>query len=257
MMATTTTNDTTADMARRIRALLDKAENTEFIHERDAFTAKAMSLMAEYRITEAMIDAQRVGADRRGRLGDRDIQLGSGPYVRARLALLTRVGNANGCAVVTRVGWDGRVAMLHGYESDLSRTELLYTSLLVQATSEASKIAARRGNSTVSVRRSFLFGFATKVGDRLDEAQAVAAEEADAAAPAASGGQRSSSVAMVLADRSAEVDDYVKQRYGRLGTLPNARVSPEGYGQGVAAGARASLGTRSDVAAGARGSLTR
>ncbi|HET8930431.1 MAG TPA: DUF2786 domain-containing protein [Acidimicrobiales bacterium] len=243
------------DIARRIRALLDKAENTEYLHERDAFTAKAMALMADYRITEAMVDAARDPSDRRGSIGDREIQLGSGPYVRARLALLGPIADANSTSVVTYVGWDGRIAALHGYDSDLARVEMLYTSLLVQATSEASRMAVPRGNKTVSVRRSFLFGFASKVGERLARANAAAARAADTAGPTAAADGRAVSVAMVLADRRADVDDYVKQRYGRLGTLSAPRVSATGYGQGQTAGARADLGTHRDVAPAARGAI--
>lgn len=245
----------TTDIARRIRALLDKAENTDYLHERDAFTAKAMALMADYRITEAMVDAARDPKDRRGRIGDREIQLGSGPYVRARLELLGPIAESNTCSVVTYVGWEGRVAGLHGYDSDLARVEMLYTSLLVQATSEAARIAVPRGAKTVSVRRSFLFGFASKVGERLLQANAAAARAADSAATAAEAGGGVASVAMVLADRRADVDDYVKQRYGRLGTLRSTRVSATGYGQGQAAGARADLGTHRDVAAASRGAI--
>src|SRR5699024_3026667 len=89
--------------------------------------------------------------------------------------------------------------------------------------------------------RSFLFGFAAEVGERLAEANRAAARDADASA-----GDHGSpaSVALVLADRRADVDDYVAKRYGRLGTLPAARVSRAGYGEGRAAGARADLGDR-------------
>lgn len=246
----------TADIARRIRALLDKAENTDFVHERDAFTAKAIHLMAEYRITEAMVDAAREPADRRGSIGNREIQLGSGPYVRARLALLGPIAEANCCSVVTHVGWNGRVAALHGYEADIAQVEMLYTSLLVQATSEAAMVAVPRGAKTVSVRRSFLFGFSSKVGERLTQANIAAARAADAAANDAGGRVPSGGVALVLADRRADVDDYVKQRYGRLGTLPTARVSATGYDEGQAAGTRADLGTHRDVRPAARGAIS-
>lgn len=241
----------TTDIAHRIRALLDKAENTEFIHERDAFTAKAIALMAEYRITEAMLDAARDPHDRRGRITERQIQLGSGPYVRARLALLCQVADANSASVVTHVGWEGRVATVNGYESDLARIEMLHTSLLVQATTEAGRVAVPRGASTVTVRRSFLFGFAAKVGERLAEANHAAARSAEAAADTSS----ASTVALVLADRRADVDDYVAKRYGRIGTLPAARVSRTGYGEGRAAGARADLGTDRGVGSASRGAI--
>lgn len=246
----------TTDIARRIRALLDKAEHTDYVHERDAFTAKAVALMAEYRITEAMIDAARDPADRRGRITEREIHLGSGPYVRARLELLGPVAEANTCSVVTYVGWDGRVAVLHGYGSDLARVEMLYTSLLVQATAEAARVAVPAGSKTVSVRRSFLFGFASKVAERLAEANAAAARAAESDGGAITGAG-AGSVALVLADRRADVDDYVQRRYGRLGTLRRAAVSAAGYGEGQVAGARADLGTRRDVSPGARGAIGR
>lgn len=243
----------TIDIAQRIRALLDKAENTDYVHERDAFTAKAMSLMAEYRITEAMVDATRAPQDRRGRITERDIGLGSGPYVRARLGLLCQVADANSASVVTHVGWDGRIATVHGYQSDLARIEMLYTSLLVQATTEAGRVAIPRGSSTVSVRRSFLFGFAAQVGERLAEVHHAAARTAESTStPTGTGGP---SVAVVLADRRADVDEYVQRRYGRLGTLRAATVSRAGYGEGRAAGARADLDSGRGVPAGSRGVL--
>ncbi len=159
----------------------------------------------------------------------------------------------------------GAFAVLHGYQSDLARVELLYTSLLVQATTEAHRVAVPRGSSTVSVRRSFLFGFSAKIGERFAEAHAAAARAADHADANSNangdlrgdpaGVDRGASVAMVLADRNAQVDDYVRRRYGRLGTLGRDRVSHEGYGQGVAAGRRADLGTRRDVGAATRGAI--
>lgn len=242
----------TTAIAHRIRALLDKAESSEYTHERDAFTAKAMALMAEYRITEAMLDAARDPQARRGRITEREILLGSGPYVRARLGLLCQVADANSASVVTHVGWDGRVATVNGYESDLSRIEMLYTSLLVQATQAATRLATPRGVSTVSVRRSFLFGFAASVGERLTAANETAARSARQAPDAK---VAETSVALVLADRRADVDDYVRQRYGRLGTLRAAPVSRDGYGEGRVAGSRADLGTNRSVDPAARGAI--
>lgn len=247
----------TSDIARRIRALLDKAENTEYSHERDAFTAKAIALMAEYQITEAMVDAAANPQDRRGRIGDREIQLGSGPYVRARLALLGHVAEVQCVSLVTRVGWDGRVAILHGYETDLARVELLYTSLLVQATSEAARIVAPQGRSTTSVRRSFLFGFSNRVGERLEKSRrdAQASFDANRSVRSDATDAPERSVALVLADRRADVDDYVRQRYGHLGTLRSSRVGIEGYGAGQAAGNRADLGSHRDLHQANKGTL--
>lgn len=229
---------TTSDMARKIRALLDKAENTEYTYERDAFTAKAMSLMAAHQITEAMIDAAGNVEDRRGKLTERQILLGAGPYVRARLRLLDVVGKSNCCRLVTYVTFNGRVATLNGFESDIDRAEMLYTSLLVQAVNEANRMEIPSGLKTVAVRRSFLFGFATEVETRLRAARTEAATEFETEVSA-----DSPSVALVLADRDAQVSDFMHRRYGKLHSLgASAPISTQGFAHGRAAGARANLG---------------
>jgi hypothetical protein len=112
---------------------------------------------------------------------------------------------------------------------------MLYTSLLVQATSAAT---AHRG---IAGRRAFLFGFASEVGRRLREINAAAvlahdAVEHEADAPG---------VALVLADRKADVEADVDRRYGKVGTLSaSAPVSDRGaHAAGRVAGSRADLGT--------------
>jgi hypothetical protein len=246
MTAPDTTTTATESMLRKVRGLLDKAENTGFEHEQDALLAKAAELMARYRITEAMVARSKPLVDR-GRIVQRDVQLGSGQYVRARLALLGAVAEHSCCKLLTHTGWDGRVGEIFGYESDVAAVEVLYTSLLVQATSAMRKAKRPAGQSGLEFRRSFLFGFAHRVSERLEETnRAVADEMADRAA-----GPTSTSVALVLVDRRQDVEDEVFRRVGRVGTLGRAKsVSRDGYSGGRDAGDRADLHTARGVAGG-------
>jgi hypothetical protein len=244
-----TSADTTAatdSMLRKVRGLLDKAENTEFEPEQEALFAKAAELMARYRITEAMVARAKPLVDR-GEIVQHTLQLGSGQYVRARLALLCAVADNSCCRVLTHTGWDGRVGEVYGYESDVAAVEVLYTSLLVQATTAMSRAKRPGGRSGVEFRRSFLFGFANRVAERLVEANRSVAEEVGRAAD----GQTSRSVALVLVDRRQDVDDEVFRRVGRVGTLGRPKaVTRDGYADGRRAGDGADLHSGRGVADG-------
>lgn len=230
MTDTMTSPDT--DVLRKVRALLDKAEASPFPEEAEAFTAKATEMMARYRIDHAMLEAAKPVQDR-GEIIERDINLGSGPYVRARLSLIDTIASSSNCRCLTAVRWEGRVAFIVGYETDVDVVETLYTSLLLQATNAA---ASQRGTAA---RRSFLFGFASRIGERLRETNRLVTDEVDVATGSASG-----STALVLRDRKADVDENIKNRYGRLRSLSSAAPSGsrEGRDAGRAAANNADIG---------------
>ena len=242
-------NNDTDRRAQKIRALLDKAEATTFPAEAEALTAKATALMASWQITEAMLAAGRPPTDR-GAITTRDVELGKGHYVNARLSLLASAATFAQCRVLTSTGWNGRVGQVIGHAADVERAEMLYTSLLVQATAAAAQapVDARSGLSTTSWRRNFLLGFARTTNDRLFEATEAAVAEADVraardAAHASPGNGAGSSVALVLAERVDEVDAWIRAEHGRVGTARPARASSSaGWAQGRAAGRRADLG---------------
>lgn len=232
-------NDT-ADLTRKIRALLDKAERSEFEYERDAFTAKAMALMAAHQISQAMVDAAATNTDSPGSIVERTVSLGSGPYVRARLQLLTAVASAQSCRVLTAVRASGRDAFLHGYPADVERAEVLFTSLLVQAVAEANRLEIPTGLRAVTVRRSFLFGFAVRIDERLAQMKKDAVQDFAARSDATL-----SSVALVLTERDAQVDAYIRSRYGNVRSMASASpVSRTGFGDGQRAASSADLGFR-------------
>lgn len=225
---------TTDDICRKVRGLLDKAEATPFPEEAEALSEKAMEMMAQHRIDLAMLEASRPRQDR-GKVIERDVLLGSGPYVRARLALIVKVADASYAKVLTSVGFEGRIAHVIGYENDVADVEVLYTSLLAQAT---GAVQAVRG---VANRRTFLFAFTERIASRLHEINAAA--EASVATGDGPG------VAIVLADRRADVKADIDRRYGRVRTLGRA-ASLSGSASAIIAGREA--GNRADIGTGNR-----
>ncbi|HMS90361.1 MAG TPA: hypothetical protein PKE56_18070, partial [Acidimicrobiales bacterium] len=115
------------------------------------------------------------------------------PYVRARLDLLDSVSEASCCRIVTSTGWDGRIGTVVGYETDVSAVDVLYTSLMIQATVAMKGETVPVGENTTAFRRSFLFGFSGRIAERLREANRIVTDEIQA--------DTSDSVALVLVDR--------------------------------------------------------
>ena len=227
-------------MLDKIRKLLAKAERTDNVNEAEAFSAKAAELIAEHRLDPSHVRAALEG----GTLGLRRVVLGRGAYVRARLALLDAVARNNDCEVVFETGPQGTTAIVAGYEADLDVTEVLYTSLHVQASSQMAGVGARTPAATQRWRRSFLFGFATRVAELLESARARAANPAAASSHQAPAAQ---SLPDVLA-RTARVREFAAGEFGRVGTArPAAPAQRSGWRDGHRAAATADIG-RSRVA---------
>lgn len=248
-----------------VRKLLAKAERAATAAEAEIYTAKAVELMARHGIDQALL-AARLGPGVR----DRDEIAAShiavaDPYSAGKARLLAWTASALRCRAVLHEPGGGRVAAVTvlGFASDRARVELLYTSLLLQASSRLAVLRPEwAGESVAAYRRSWLHGFAVRVHQRLLEAEATAAADrdaesaADTAAGSAAGSvtrtaaARSSpsgaerSVALVLADRSARVDQAYAEAFPQVGRARRARLSGSGYAAGVWAGARVDLGHR-------------
>lgn len=251
---TDTTTDIDLSKLEKIRALLDKAESTEFPQEAEALTAKAISLMERYRIDEAMLADSRPPQDR-GKIIEKTINAGSGPYVNARVHLAHEISMNHSVKMLQSTGYHGKNIHLCGYETDVALTEMLYTSLLVQATqamtspeTKASKPGYVHG--TV-FSRSFLIAFANQIGHRLREANVTVSDDT-----AISSNGRS--VALVLADRLIDVEADVLRRYGKLRTArPSTGTSSwEGSHAGREAANRADLNTDHRVASNTQRALS-
>src|SRR5688572_30023564 len=114
----------------RVRALLAKAESTTFEAEADALVAKAHQLMARHAIDRAMLGRRDDGAV----VTSRQVALHD-PYLRAKFLLLAEVAKASSCRALLHTG--AGYALVFGYAADLDAVDLLYTSLLLQATAGA------------------------------------------------------------------------------------------------------------------------
>lgn len=256
MTITDTTVDTDPDTSKlsKIRALLDKAESTAstFPEEAEALTAKAIELMERYRINEAMIADARPLVDR-GKIVEVTVNVGSGPYVNSRVGLANAVAANHSVTLLQSTGYDGKRVHLCGYEADVALTEMLYTSLLVQATSALSSPevkASKPGHvHGTAFSRAFLSGYALRIDQRLREASAGAAADVDTS---------ERSVALVLADRTKAVNEDVFRRYGKLRSAPApaATSSYEGVHAGINAANNADLGTDRRVATSTRRALS-
>ena len=219
----------------KVRKLLAKAEDPGCTPaEAEALTDKAAQLIAKYGVDRALLAAATPEIDP---LGDRVIAIGP-PYALDKAGLLATVAGALRCRSVRRkerVEYGYGYAMhLFGFATDLERVDLLYTSLLVQASIALSAAEVPEWDSVAAFRRSWLVGFASAVGERLRRAE----ERASAAPQPASG----PSVELVLADRSEQVDRRVDETYPRLRISPTRRLIGGGLDSGYAAGQRADLG---------------
>jgi len=170
-----TTSSSDPKLLTRIRALLTKAEATDYPAEAEALTAKAQDLMTRHAIDEALVHAEAGDAIF---VSGRRIHIDH-PYALEKAILLNAVAKANRVKAV----WSDFAASmtLVGVPTDLEQIEMLFTSLLIQATramTEAGEETRAHGASrSSSFRRSFLIAYATRIGQRLDEAteQAVSA----------------------------------------------------------------------------------
>jgi len=226
----------------RIRKLLAKAENPAASPaEAEAYTAKAAELIAKYGIDRALLAQRDPTSDV---VGDLVVEVDP-PYALDKAVLLQRVAVELRCAAVQRTRYDAGTKQLSihlfGFESDLVRTELLYTSLLLQATSNLARTSAPFGESVAAFRRSWLAGFTTAVTRRLREAEARAQQQAAGqAGRTAEEGERS--VALALADRTRDVARAMKAAYPHLRQAQPRSLSGSGRASGYAAGQRADLG---------------
>lgn len=217
-------------MLAKVRALLAKAESTTFPEEAESLTAKAQELMARHRIDRAAVegDARHDGAvGRRIWLDD--------PYVDAKSRLVAEVANANRCQAVHLTGLG--CSHVIGFAGDLDVVELLFTSLLVQATTAmaaAGQQVDRRGRSrTRSFRQSFLVAFAWRIGQRLREATDAGEAEGIAA--------HGDHLLPVLARRDDEVEAAVDAAFPRRERRTISASNEAGWAAGTAAAELADL----------------
>ena len=215
----------------RIRALLAKAESSDYPAEAESFTEKAHELMAAHAIDQLALEHDTADGPEIREL------LIEAPYVRAKYSLLAAVAGAHRCQVVLQTH-TGR-AHLAGYGRDLEGVELLYTSLLLQAVQFMQREGSRQDydgrNRTRSFRRAFLLGFAARIGARLRESTAHAL---DAAAH-----DQGQDLLPVLVAREEEIDSLVRARFPFLRNMRSETTNGAGLSAGRSAADTATLGS--------------
>lgn len=231
-----TEHDPILAKVRKLLALAEDPAATE--HEAEACTAKATQLIADYGIDRALLARSQPGTDPvRDRVFDVEA-----PYAADKIDLLATVATRLRCTSVRRSRRGARATELSlhlfGHASDLERTELLWTSLLLQSAHTLGRTPVPAYEHKAAFRRSWLAGFRMAVGRRLAEAESRA--EATAAPRFQATG---TSAALVLADRSTQVVQAMESAYPGLGTARARSLSGSGTGQGWAAGQRADLGS--------------
>lgn len=216
-----------SQIVEKVRALLRKAESTEFTDEADALVAKAQELIARHAIDVDVYDHP----SNTSTLSHVDLEM-SGSYTHERAMLWGAVAHANRCRVITLRKYGSRAVVsmsLVGRPADRDLTKLLAASLEQQALRRLPQAEpGDRSGSLVRRRRSYLIGFAGEVSRRLT---AVADSVENPSGP--------SSRALARMD---ELDTYV-QTLGELSSYRSrTSIDPDGLDQGSAAANVADLG---------------
>ncbi len=232
--AATVVNDADEKALGKVRALLAKAEATEFPDEAEALSAKAQDLMSRYSLNEALARRDRGS---KPAAAARRIWI-ENPYATAKATLVQVVSGSNHCRAVfaERLGF----VTVIGCETDLNLVELLTTSLLVQA-NRAMLSAGRRGSTqerSRTFRHSFLVAYAQRIGERLDGASASVTAEV----------KRDARLLPVLAANSRAADELTYRLFPSTVPRSVAVSNGAGWGAGRAAANMAVLDARDSIA---------
>ncbi|WP_127784366.1 DUF2786 domain-containing protein [Rhodococcus sp. X156] len=217
-------------MLARIRALLAKAESTDYPEEAEALSAKAQDLMTRYAIDVAVLRAG-AGSGVLGQVRARRVHVET-PYPDGKAQLLSVVAEANGARLIWAESLG--VATLVGLPEDLDLVELLFTSLLLQATRAMTEPGQGSENRSRSFRRAFLIAYAVRVGELLERSSRHAQDEAAQAYGA--------ELVPVLRERGEAVAEVFTQLFPDVVVRRSRPVDAQGWHAGRAAADSADLG---------------
>lgn len=239
--------DAPAAKLERIRRLLAVAEHPGTTsHLAETYRERAYALMAKYGVERAHLAAA-------GEITD---ELASIPLVvdkthqAERCSLLGFIASAKRCRTLQWKLNGTTYLMVSGYRSDLEAVQMLYASLALQMAKEVATVTPTGRKSLATARKSFMAGFASRVGEKLRKA-----EEAATATTQVTAGR---STDLVLRDRQAAVDDYFDRMTPNVGAVKTRKVGDHNaYHAGRQAGDRADLGgsTRNRVGAASQRAL--
>lgn len=228
-------------MRARIQALLAKAQSTAHEEEAATYFAKATELMDKYRLTIEQVRPAGTGPT----YGTRMFFLGDHRNLRATLSLLVKVAKHYGVVVLTPSTGNSKYPDLVGTADDLEAVLMMFSSLILQRDRFCLGTPVPPWAKTVTFRNSFCYGFAYRVGQRLEEIRARQVQVADG-----------NSTALALYDRHAAVMKYLEQDVFGEPVKSNSRNDPNlssaGVNAGIEAGNRTDLGQDRMTAAAGR-----
>ncbi|ORI18375.1 DUF2786 domain-containing protein [Rhodococcus sp. 1168] len=213
-------------MLGKIRGLLAKADATDFEEEAETLTTKAQELMTRYSIDSLLLTEGNVDVISRRLHVDN-------PHAPPKAQLLHAVSTVNRVKSI----WDPEyaIATLVGSPVDIEQTEIMFTSLLIQATrslSHSPKAKRRKGSASAAFGKAFLYAYAVRIGERLGEADAHAVEEAS---------EQSGNLLPMLAAQTVAVEQEFDRLFPRVRTMRGPRLDVEGWESGHAAADDAEL----------------
>ncbi|WP_375430120.1 DUF2786 domain-containing protein [uncultured Friedmanniella sp.] len=208
----------------RIRALLAKAEATDHPAEAETFTAKAQELMTRHAVDEALLHAH---SEDQIPVSSLRVHLQS-PYAATKAMLLSAVAHANRSRAIYLERYD--IASVVGTPTDLEQIEMLFTSLLIQATRAMAAAGRDRAGSfdrSTVFRRSFLSAYAHRIGQRLTEADQAAAASYGA------------TLVPVLQRQATAVESEFERQFPHTRSLQTGRLDARGWQAGLEAAEQA------------------
>lgn len=235
-------------IARRVRALLDKAASTNYPAEAESLTAAAHRLRRRHLIDS--IDAAGAGGaggSGSGRAGAEVAEVAEvaearvyldSPWVRHQFLLLVNVAAAGSCrcVLVHRCG----IVAVFGAPDDLDHVVDLFASLNRQrahfmTTGPGAQAAAAR-KATSAYRRSFQVSYARHIGELLAEAEKQVTVEATV------DGRDTAAALPVLADRARRAEEACSKAFPQTSTMSLSARDSAGYLDGWRAAERSRLG---------------
>lgn len=223
------TNPVEAKYLNRVRALLAKAEATEFPAEAEELTAKAIELMSKHGIDAAHLRAQDSSAE-----PIHDQVAITNPRAKARAHLLNTVAEGMGCKMLLAHPKRSMAGTAHlfGFPDDIERVKLMYTSLLMQLESALKRVEVPMSEQYTAYRNSWAMGYIARIQDRMKAAKKTSSAEASGP---------DGSFALMLADQSRAVTARMREEFPNHGQT-RTRSSSAGLGAGYTAGGRADIG---------------
>lgn len=208
-----------------VKALLLKAQATEFEPEREELENRAYKLMSEHQIEVALekevTDQQII---RKNRFAN--------PYALQKWALYNILADHFNSRTI-RMG-DGLVYFF-GYESDFQSTEFMYSLLINQAFKMLSEVKISQGINARTYKVSWWSGFNSRISARLRESKKAATDEA---VPGA---------AVALYDRARASEREMRKMAPRISRVKSNVRSSSAYYSGQDAGNNAQFHGQSEV----------